>query len=619
MKKFKESILMLILIAVSFICFSANVKAADTVPGTIQTGSVTTLNQYVPGVTAYYKPISGGNFVYCEAAGLKYSTGVTMKLVGPVADGFVYIMNNKPNTGDVYKNYYIVQVATWYYKDIINGNDNNIPVASKNYIIGHRNDNAVCKAIYNLVEGARSYKQTTGSVSFSTNTVTWSIIGNYYVSDAITITSKNVTLSKLEFVNAPTGTTLYSDNTKNGNGTFQIKVPVSSVTDGTTVNFSIKIAGTYKYGKVYEYYYSAAYQKVILDQVYNTSYDTSASKNVSLTKALKKSNQLAITKVDEKGKYVSGATLTLYNGDCVSSTCTSVVSSWKTDANAKLFVDIALGKYTLVETATPDGYKTASKMLINIDSNDKTYTYTMVDYHKSEVRISKTDITGEKELPGATLVLKTSTGKQIATWVSTDKPKYFTLDEGEYTLTETIAPAGYKKSSTTITFKVDNIGNVYEKNGSNYTKVDYIKMVNDVKSVTNFNKLNSDTNEYVSGAVLVIKNLKGETVAKWTTTNESYYLSLDAGEYILTEESAPEGYVLNPEAIYFKINDDGNLMVKNEQNEYIEANGVIMYDMPEGEVVEVPKTGLSSTLTYVIGISILSIGAIVLLKNEKQI
>ena len=151
-----------------------------------------------------------------------------------------------------------------------------------------------------------------------------------------------------------------------------------------------------------------------------------------------------------------------------------------------------------------------------------------------------------------------------------------------------------------------------------YTKVDYIKMVNDVKPVVNISKLDSDTNQYVSGAKLVLKNTKGETVATWTSADESYYISVDPGEYILTEESAPEGYVLNPESIYFKVNDDGTLMVKNEQNEYIEANGVIMYNMPKGEIVEVPKTGLSSTLTYVIGSLTLVVGAIVLIKYAKK-
>ena len=70
------------------------------------------------------------------------------------------------------------------------------------------------------------------------------------------------------------------------------------------------------------------------------------------------------------------------------------------------------------------------------------------------VKISKVDITTKKELPGATLKI---TGKNTnITWVSTDKPHYIYLEDGEYELCETIAPEGYQKQTTCIKFTVDN-------------------------------------------------------------------------------------------------------------------------------------------------------------------
>ena len=143
-------------------------------------------------------------------------------------------------------------------------------------------------------------------------------------------------------------------------------------------------------------------------------------------------------------------------------------------------------------------------------------------------------------------------------------------------------------------------------------------MINHAKDAINISKLDSETNEFVSGANLVIKNIKGEKVASYTTTKESYYINLDEGEYTLTEESAPSGYVLNTEAISFKVDADGILYIKSNNNDYIKANGIIMYNDPIHEVIEIPSTGLSSTLTYVIGALIVSIGAIVLYKNEKK-
>lgn len=87
----------------------------------------------------------------------------------------------------------------------------------------------------------------------------------------------------------------------------------------------------------------------------------------------------------------------------------------------------------------------------------------MVDKAELKVRISKTDITGEKEIPGATLIVKDSKGNAIETWVSTNEPKYIVLEPGEYSLTETIAPKGYILSKTAVYFKLDENGSVYER------------------------------------------------------------------------------------------------------------------------------------------------------------
>jgi len=53
--------------------------------------------------------------------------------------------------------------------------------------------------------------------------------------------------------------------------------------------------------------------------------------------------------------------------------------------------------------------------------------------------------------------------------------------------------------------------------------------------------------------------------------------------------------------------------------EYISANGIILYNEPVEVIIpDVPKTGLSSTLTYVVGSLILVGGVIILIKNGKK-
>ncbi len=78
---------------------------------------------------------------------------------------------------------------------------------------------------------------------------------------------------------------------------------------------------------------------------------------------------------------------------------------------------------------------------------------------KVEVKISKQDITGSKEVKGATLVIKKG-NTEVTKWVSEGTIKKISLDAGTYTLEETIAPAGYKLSSSKVTFTVNSNGTV---------------------------------------------------------------------------------------------------------------------------------------------------------------
>ena len=619
MKNLKKIMFIFLVGILSFMGLNTKVEAATTAPSTIKTWAIYELPKYVQNLpVVHQKPLQNGIYVYCENEGLRYWSEYTMYLNGKVNDGFIYILENKPNTGDSKKDYYIMQIAVWWYEDIVSGNNKNLTTSQKQYITNNASSNNICKKIYNLVNGAKNYKQQKGYIKFDTNNVTFKEENGNYISSLIKINYRANKMNDVTITGAPKGSTIINKTDKNGVISFKIKVPVSSVNPGQTVKIKINSTGTYKIKKVYDYYLNAQWQKVIYGEIFADTYNISDSKELTLTRPEIHHNKLIINKVDESGKFVSGAELTLYKGDCVNSTCNDAYASWTTTDAAKSFKDIPVGKYTLVETKAPNGYRVADKMLINVNSDNASFTYKMVDKAELKVRISKTDITGEKEIPGATLIVKDSKGNAIETWVSTNEPKYIVLEPGEYSLTETIAPKGYILSKTSVYFKLDENGSVYEKNANGeYVKVDYVKMINLVKEAINITKLDSNTNEYVSGAVLVIKDLEGKTIDRWTTTNESHYVSLEEGEYILIEESAPNGYVLNKEGIHIKVDAENNLYIKNAAGEYVKANGVIMYNTPE-EKIEVPKTGLTSTLTYVIGTITLAAGAIVLFKNEKK-
>ena len=239
---------------------------------------------------------------------------------------------------------------------------------------------------------------------------------------------------------------------------------------------------------------------------------------------------------------------------------------------------------------------------------------------KFEVNISKTDITQQKEIAGATLVVKNEKGEIIDQWVSTTESHKMTLKAGKYSLTETIAPKGYKLSSTTIYFQLDNAGNLYvrEDDGS-YTLVKKINMINELLDVVSFAKKDSETKKYVSGATLVIKDDKGKVVKEFVTDGKLFSLELDPGYYSIEELSAPEGYVLSNEVVYFTLMEDGTLKVKNEKGEYADSVIVTFYNTKEEEEeVPVPPTDLSSSMLIMGGIALLIGGIACAKKSIKE-
>ena len=707
----KKKIFTLLFLLLSVFGFSLK---ADAAPATIKTTSLGKSSNLISGVpTVYIKHTSDSIYLYCEEALKKYPANTTIKLKGEAPKGMVYILKNRPNTGNANTDYYIMQTAVWWYRDIWSGT-NNISQATKNKIINGRNSNTIYNKIYNLVEGAQYYSEVIGSMSISGNNK-FTEQGAYYVSDTITVKTLGIANYNIDLIGAPYGTII----TNRSGNTFRVSVPVSSVAEGRTISFQVKVSGSYTLNTAYEYDYGANYQYVLYGKLDTANKPVSASLNLSVTKPEEnifkvykvdedgdyvkgaklalyegnctnkkcsssnlyetwtttnsakvfeniprgiytlveisapsgyeiadkmyvnissnsgtfkvemvdyeiEENSLKVYKVDENDNYVKGAKLALYKEDCANKTCTEskLYKTWTSGSSAMVFTDIPMGTYTLVEVEAPNGYKVAAKKKVVVNSTNKTFKITMVDekIKSTKVKISKTDVTGSKEVPGATLVVKDASGSVVEKWVSTNEAHYVTVDPGVYTLTETIAPKGYKLSTTTITFKVDEDLNLYELVDGKYTKVDHIKMINELidKSAIKINKLDSKTNKYVSGAILMIKNNKGDTVATITTTDSASYINLDEGEYVLSEEAAPSGYEKTDTKVYFTVDAEGKIKIKGS-NGYVDAVEITIYNQKEeDEIILVPATGLSSTITYVVGTLVVSAGAVMLYRNGKQ-
>ena len=70
------------------------------------------------------------------------------------------------------------------------------------------------------------------------------------------------------------------------------------------------------------------------------------------------------------------------------------------------------------------------------------------------LKISKQSITNSKEIPGAKIIIRDAKGNKVLEYTSTKKPKKFKIGIGRYTLTEKVAPKGYKTLTTVVTFEV---------------------------------------------------------------------------------------------------------------------------------------------------------------------
>ncbi|EHC5262582.1 hypothetical protein JR547_002851 [Listeria monocytogenes serotype 1/2a] len=140
----------------------------------------------------------------------------------------------------------------------------------------------------------------------------------------------------------------------------------------------------------------------------------------------------------------------------------TVVDHLKTDKDGKFesTKELYLGKYQLVETNLPSEYRELKPINFTLNYKDDQTQIVWANVNvknmlkKGEVEVSKKDITGDNELPGATLNIK---GKDIdLTWVSTNENKKYTLPDGDYVLTEKIPNPGYKLNEKAVPFTVKN-------------------------------------------------------------------------------------------------------------------------------------------------------------------
>lgn len=267
-----------------------------------------------------------------------------------------------------------------------------------------------------------------------------------------------------------------------------------------------------------------------------------------------------------------GATLVIKDADG------NPVTSWVSTDEPHRVTGLHFGEpYTLTEIRPADGYAVADDItfrLMPVTDEDGNYLDEAEVYYLTtknflfwtwddwklldnstvimrdditKVQISKVNITTGKELPGAELVIRDKDDNEIDRWISGEEPHYIEkLPAGKYTLTEVTAPNGYAIAER-VKFEVLPTGEVQS-----------FEMQDDVIKVK-ISKVDIATGKELPGAELVIRDKDGKEIDRWISTDKPHYLEkLPAGDYTLTEITAPSGYQI-AETIRFTVKPTGEI------------------------------------------------------------
>lgn len=275
-----------------------------------------------------------------------------------------------------------------------------------------------------------------------------------------------------------------------------------------------------------------------------------------------------------------------------------------TDGQTATIANIPAGVSYSIKETTGDRYVTLIDNKVTAETagtvEEGKTTETQFVNQVIHLNITKTDLTGEREVAGAAMTLYKAEdvnedgtvkdgAEALDSWVSGKESFHDfgpAIKAGEsYVLVETAAPDGYTYAEN-ISFTVNADGTIKtdaEKTTDKETGEDVYLVKDDVTKVS-IKKMDITGNNEVAGARLLLKDKEGNVIESWMSATEAHVFEqkLIAGEtYTLAEVTAPSGYEVAAD-ITFTVNKDGTVSIDGKA---VDGNEIIMKDdtTPVGE------------------------------------
>lgn len=364
---------------------------------------------------------------------------------------------------------------------------------------------------------------------------------------------------------------------------------------------------------------------ILSDEVINFEIDENgnvkdSNGNVVTNKTFTVVNELPtikIRKINESKKDIKGAEIVICDYDAETKKESNCNFKWTTDGTTKEltigvdFGSINDGSYIIKEVSAPHGYELSEPKVITVKDGKifgDLQKDTVVIVDKAYLEVSKTDATGQDEIPGADMKLFDKDGNLVEKWTSGEEAyKISGLKTNEvYEIVEDLAPEGYVKLSTSIKFIINDEGKVVtmdcasvDGNGSGVdvssckvmSQDDILKIKNDTTKVK-ISKVDITNQQELPGAKLQILNTDGTPVyqngkiLEWTSTNEPHYIEmLPVGDYKLVETFSPEGYVAVSNEVYFSVKEETGIQTVVFENDVTKVM-ISKKDFTNGEEIE---------------------------------